>query len=83
MKYSNSPNAYINAQELEVALVKATTYGDALKVFREAPSIEIVNKPTQTDHGYMWTCPKCGLEVHSDFDRCVRCGYEPQTERSE
>ncbi len=49
MKYSNSPNAYINAQELEVALVKATTYGDALKVFRETPSIEIVNKPTQTD----------------------------------
>ena len=30
-------------------------------------------KPT---HGYMWICPECGLDVHSDFDRCVRCGYE-------
>ena len=30
----------------------------------------------QTDHGYMWLCPECGLEVHSDFERCVRCGHE-------
>jgi len=28
------------------------------------------------DHGYMWICPECGLEVHSDFVRCVRCGWE-------
>lgn len=28
------------------------------------------------DHGYMWICPECGLEVHSDFARCVRCGWE-------
>ena len=56
MKYSNSPNAYINAQELEVALVKATTYGDALKVFREAPSIEIV---------------RCGECIWKDTRRCI------------
>lgn len=30
------------------------------------------DKPT---HGYMWTCPNCGLEVHSDFARCPCCGY--------
>lgn len=30
----------------------------------------------KTDHGYMWLCPKCGLPVHSDFEKCVRCGYE-------
>ena len=41
MKYSNSPNAYINAQDLEIELVKATSYGDALNALREAPSIEI------------------------------------------
>lgn len=28
------------------------------------------------DHGYMWICPECGLEVHSDFRRCVRCGWD-------
>ena len=28
------------------------------------------------DHGYMWICPVCGLEVHSDFRRCVRCGWD-------
>lgn len=22
----------------------------------------------------MWICPNCGLEVHTDYDRCVRCG---------
>lgn len=38
------------------------------------------DKPT---HGYMWTCPNCGLGVHSDFTRCPCCGYERQTERSE
>lgn len=36
------------------------------------------DKPT---HGYMWTCPICGLEVHSDFAKCPCCGYERQTER--
>ena len=42
MKYSNSPNTYINAQDLEVAIVKATTYGDALNALREVPSINII-----------------------------------------
>lgn len=23
----------------------------------------------------MWICPNCGLEVHKDFKKCVRCGY--------
>lgn len=41
----------------------------------------ILNLPSaqpcyKTDHGYMWLCPECGLEVHSDYDRCVRCGWE-------
>lgn len=30
----------------------------------------------KTDHGYMWICPHCGLVVHSDYGKCVRCGYE-------
>lgn len=30
----------------------------------------------KTDHGFMWLCPKCGLPVHSDYEKCVRCGYE-------
>ena len=35
----------------------------------------------KTDHGYMWLCPSCGLAVHSDYDKCVRCGSErPATE---
>ena len=29
-----------------------------------------------TDHGYMWICPKCGLTQHSDSKRCARCGHE-------
>jgi hypothetical protein len=42
MKYSDRPNAYINAKDLEIAIVKATSYGDALDAVREAPSIDIV-----------------------------------------
>ena len=42
MKYSDRPDTYINAQDIEIAIVKATTYGDALKALREAPSIDIV-----------------------------------------
>ena len=33
----------------------------------------------KTDHGYMWLCPECGLAVHSDYTRCVRCGWERRT----
>ena len=28
----------------------------------------------ETDHGYMWLCPSCGLAIHSDYNKCVRCG---------
>lgn len=38
--------------------------------------IECLRTDYQTDHGYIWLCPRCGTEIHSDFDRCVRCGYE-------
>lgn len=27
-----------------------------------------------TEHGYMLVCPNCGLDVHSDFESCPRCG---------
>ncbi|MBP5420857.1 MAG: hypothetical protein J6Y78_00290 [Paludibacteraceae bacterium] len=27
-----------------------------------------------TEHGYMLVCPNCGLDVHSDFKTCPRCG---------
>lgn len=33
-------------------------------------------------HGYMWVCPKCGLDVHSDFATCVRCG-EPRPKQTD
>ena len=29
----------------------------------------------KTDYGFMWLCPKCGLPIHSDYTRCVRCGH--------
>lgn len=40
MKYSDRPNAYINAKDLEIAVVKATTYGDALSAVRKVPAVE-------------------------------------------
>lgn len=41
-KYADNPYAYINAQDLETAVVKAMTYADALRAVRELPSMEIV-----------------------------------------
>ena len=29
----------------------------------------------KTDYGFMWLYPKCGLPVHSDYTKCVRCGH--------
>lgn len=44
---------------------------------RKAMEFYKARKPDRKpDHGYMWICPKCGIEVHSDFERCVCCGNE-------
>ena len=29
----------------------------------------------KTNYGFMWLCPKCGLPIHSDYTKCVRCGH--------
>lgn len=47
---------------------------DAAVAIGMLPSAEPERK--KPDHGYMWICPECGLEVHSDFRRCVRCGWD-------
>ena len=82
MKYSDRPNAYINAKDLEIAVVKATTYGDALKAVREQPSIDIEPKRGEWlwDDGHF--CSECReyaeynavieKEVLSNF--CPNCG---------
>ena len=45
---------------------------------------DINRHKTDATSGYMWICPKCGLEAHSDFKTCPRCGYvREQTERDE
>lgn len=31
----------------------------------------------------MWVCPNCGLNVHVDYDRCVRCGAKMLREDGE
>lgn len=36
-------------------------------------AIEALEQEPKT-HGYMLVCPNCGLDVHSDFESCPRCG---------
>ena len=57
---------------------ETSTWCDELVALRALPSAqpELPENWWKTDHGYMWLCPECGLEVHSDYDRCVRCGWE-------
>ena len=61
MKYSDRPNAYINAKDLEIAIVKATSYGDALDAVREAPTIEIIRCGECKRANYEWSGVRCGL----------------------
>ena len=42
-------------------------YCDDIKNLKALPSVT----PT---HGKMLVCPNCGLDVHSDFKYCPRCG---------
>lgn len=45
-----------------------------LEVVRGLPSIQ-PEPQYKTNYGFMWLCPKCGLPIHSDYTRCVRCGH--------
>ena len=50
---------YIDADATELAVIKATTYGDALRAVREQPSIDIVR------------CQDCKYWVYN-FNGCSR-----------
>lgn len=65
MKYSDRPDAYINAKDLEIAIVKATSYGDALDAVREAPSIDIVRCRECTERDDDW-CMYFGKMINPD-----------------
>jgi hypothetical protein len=62
MKYSDRPNAYINAKDLEIAIIKTTSYGDALDAVREAPSIKIV-RCRECKYDGTWKCPWRNTQV--------------------
>lgn len=34
----------------------------------------------RANHGKMLVCPNCGLDVHSDFENCPRCGERMNNE---
>lgn len=44
--------------------------------FQESTVLELIQAlPSVTPiHGKMLVCPNCGLDVHSDFENCPRCG---------
>jgi len=79
MKYSDRPNAYINAKDLEIAIVKATSYGDALDAVREAPSIDIVRckecKYKDMELCAMYKLVVAGVRKYDDF-----CSYGERRE---
>ena len=64
--------------------IKCITYDEEYmeECLRQLPSVTPKSQEYKTDHGYMWICPDCGLVVHSDFKKCVRCGHKREDERS-
>ena len=76
-------------KDLGSLLVKMAIHMEDLqrKVDSQAEYIKTLNadRKTEPQRGYMWKCPKCGTENHSDFESCPCCGWnriedEPQTE---
>lgn len=47
-------------------------YDDVIKCIKGMPPV------TPQKYGEMRICPSCGLDVHSDFDYCPRCGAKMQ-----
>ena len=71
--------------ETEDEVYKDILEVDAILKCNKELRIALRNLPSaqpdyKTDHGYMWLCPECGLAVHSDYTRCVRCGWERRTD---
>lgn len=64
--------------------IKCITYDEEYmeECLRQLPSVTPKQSNYKTDHGFMWICPDCGLVVHSDFKKCVRCGHKREDERS-
>lgn len=66
--------------ERDMALEKmadyvASGYADSAEDFEEYSRIICQLPPvTPQNHGKMLICPSCGLDVHSDFKYCPRCG---------
>ena len=60
-----------NAIDKEAALDLVQYYDDydseLYKAIKRLP-------PVRPMHGKMLVCPSCGLDVHSDFHNCPRCG---------
>lgn len=46
----------------------------AENVVKQLPPIQ-PEPQYKTNYGFMWLCPKCGLPIHSDYTKCVRCGH--------
>ena len=62
-------------EHISIAFVPTDQYGDYddPQPYEEALEMAIEALQEQS-RGCMWVCPNCGLDVHVDYDRCVRCG---------
>lgn len=57
------------------ALEQLTSYEQTINKLTKA-----ISEQEPTTHGYMLVCPNCGLDVHSDFENCPRCGAKMESE---
>ena len=67
--------AAIEAVEKLYDWLDESDFDMVLDCVKNIPSIPSEHKTERPDHGYMWICPKCDVEVHSDFDGCPHCGF--------
>ena len=68
----------IDADKLKEVLEKNFGHTGGASVLAQLIDAQDTIQPElqyKTDYGFMWLCPKCGLPVHSDYTKCVRCGH--------
>ena len=56
---------------------------ESIEKIADAVVRKLADRKTEPTHGKMLICPHCGLEVHSDFEHCPRCGADMREREGE
>lgn len=80
---TTSKTISINNQPKPIIQKVVQVSDESIEKIADAVVRKLADRKTEPTHGKMLICPYCGLEVHSDFDHCPRCGADMRGEKNE